>query len=223
LLDTSSLGTHAYSVDAVSKDGLSGSASITYTVVPANVAPAITLNPVSATGYAGTTLTFTANASGYPTPTVQWQISTNKGATWTNYTGAGATSPTITSAALTTSESGWEVRAVFKNASGKAATSAATITVLKDVAPKVTTQPANQTVSAGSTASFSAAASGEPNPTVQWEVSTNGGSTWTNISGGTETTLSVVAKAAKNGYDYRAVFENQGGSATTKTVTLKVT
>jgi hypothetical protein len=223
LLNTSSLGTHTYSVDAVSKDGLSGSTSITYTVVPANAAPGITLNPVSQTGYAGTTLTFTANASGYPTPTVQWQISTNKGSTWTNYTGAGATSSSVTSASLTTSESGWEVRAVFKNSSGKATTSAATITVLKDVVPKVTAQPVSKTVAPGTTASFSAAASGAPTPTVQWQVSTNSGGTWANVSGATSTTLSVAATTAENGWRYRAVFSNPGGSATSSGATLKVT
>jgi hypothetical protein len=221
LLNTSSVGTHSYSVEAASGDGLSAQASISYTVVSPNVAPAVTSNPVSQTGYAGTTLTFTASASGTPAPTVQWQVSTNKGSSWTNYTGSGATSPSVTSASLTTSESGWEVRAVFTNVAGTATTSAATLTVLKDVAPKVTTQPSNETVSPGSTASFSAAASGAPTPSVQWWVSTNNGTTWTAVAGATSTTLSFAATAAENGRKYEAVFTNPGGSATTKVVTLK--
>jgi hypothetical protein len=221
LLNTSSLGTHTYSVEAVSGDGLSGPASISYTVVSPNVAPAVTSNPISQTGYAGTTLTFTAGASGTPTPSVQWQVSTNQGASWSDYTGTGATSPSVTSASLTTSESGWEVRAVFTNVAGTATTSSATITVLKDVAPRVTTQPSNETVSPGSTATFSAAASGAPTPSVQWRVSTNGGATWTAVSGGTSTTLSFVATAAENGRRYDAEFTNPGGSVTTKAVTLR--
>ncbi|HEY6472880.1 MAG TPA: hypothetical protein VIY26_08315 [Acidimicrobiales bacterium] len=221
LLNTSSLGTHTYSVNAASGDGLSGQASISYTVVSPNVAPAITSNPVSQTGYVGTTLTFTASASGTPTPSVQWQVSTDKGASWANYTGSGATSTSVTSASLTTSETGWKVRAVFTNVAGTATTSAATITVLKDVAPRVTTQPSNETVSPGSTASFKAAASGAPTPSVQWRVSTNGGATWTAVSGATSTTLSFVATAAENGRRYEAVFTNPGGSATTKVVTLR--
>jgi hypothetical protein len=36
---------------------------------------------------------------------------------------------------------------------------------------------------AGQTATFTVAASGNPAPTVQWQVSTNGGSTWSDISG----------------------------------------
>ncbi len=221
LLNTSTLGTHTYSVDAASGDGLSGQASISYTVVSPNVAPAVTSNPVSQTGYVGTTLTFTASALGTPSPTVQWQVSTNKGASWSNYTGTGATSPSVTSASLTLAESGWEVRAVFTNVAGTATTSAATVTVLKDVAPRVTAQPSNVTVSPGSTATFSAAASGAPTPSVQWRVSTNGGATWTAVSGGTSTTLSFAATAAENGRKFEAVFTNPGGSATTKVVTLK--
>ncbi len=43
------------------------------------------------------------------------------------------------------------------------------------VAPAITTQPADQTVTAGGTTSFTVAASGTPAPTYQWQVSTNGG------------------------------------------------
>ena len=46
-------------------------------------------------------------------------------------------------------------------------------------APTVTTHPSNQTVRAGGTAIFTAAASGNPAPTVQWQASTNNGITWT--------------------------------------------
>ncbi len=219
-LDTSSTGTHTYSVEAESGDGLSTQTPITYTVVAPNVAPAVTVNPISQTGYAGATLTFTASASGTPTPSVQWQVSTNKGTSWSN--AAGATSTSLTTAALTTTESGWEVRAVFTNAAGTATTSAATITVLRDVAPKVTLQPTNKTVRAGSIASFMATASGTPTPTVQWEVSSNFGSTWSNVAGATSTTLSFIATAGQNGWKYRAVFKNGGGSVTTRAATLKV-
>jgi hypothetical protein len=216
-LDTSTPGSHTYSVEAESLDGLSGQASITYTVASM---PAVTLNPVSQTAYAGTTLTFSANASGTPTPSVQWQLSANKGATWVNATGE--TSTTFTTGLLTTSYNGWEVRAVFTNAAGTATTSAATVTVLRDVAPKVTIQPVSRTAAVGATVTFTAAASGAPAPSVQWQVSNNGGITWTAISGATSTTLSFTATSVENGTRYRAVFKNGGGTATTRAVTLKV-
>jgi hypothetical protein len=87
----------------------------------------------------------------------------------------------------------------------------------------VTAQPVSKTVAPGTTASFSAAASGAPTPTVQWQVSTNSGGTWANVSGATSTTLSVAATTAENGWRYRAVFSNPGGSATSSGATLKVT
>ena len=43
-------------------------------------------------------------------------------------------------------------------------------------APNVTLQPASQTRCAGSSVSFTSAAGGTPAPTVQWQLSTNGGS-----------------------------------------------
>lgn len=49
------------------------------------------------------------------------------------------------------------------------------------ISPVVTIQPISQTVNAGQTATFNAAASGTPAPAVQWQVSTGGGS-WDNIA-----------------------------------------
>src|SRR5262249_5986674 len=74
-------------------------------------------------------------------------------------------------------------------------------------APSITTQPASSTVTAGQSATFTAAASGSPAPTVQWQLSTNGGSTWSNISGATAISYSVTnTTASQSGYEYRAVF-----------------
>ena len=90
------------------------------------------------------------------------------------------------------------------------------------VGPQVTKDPLNQTVGAGGTATFTAAATGTPAPTVQWQVSTNGGASFSNVPGAISTTLSFTTSASQNGYQYRAVFTNTGGSATTKAATLTV-
>ena len=89
-------------------------------------------------------------------------------------------------------------------------------------APTVKLQPANQTVSNGSAVGFTAAASGTPVPTVQWQVSTNGGATFSNVAGATATTLTFNAALAESGNQYRAVFTNASGSATTNAATLTV-
>ena len=82
--------------------------------------------------------------------------------------------------------------------------------------PVVTSQPANESVAANAPVVFSAAASGNPTPAVQWQVSANGGGTWVN------TRAAFNASASENGYEYRSVFTNQAGSATSNVVTLTV-
>ena len=91
------------------------------------------------------------------------------------------------------------------------------------VAPTVTTQPSSTTVLSGTTASFAAAATGTLTPTVQWQISTNSGSTWSDISGATSTTYSFTAATGNSGSQYRAVFTNQSGTVTTNAATLTVT
>jgi hypothetical protein len=76
----------------------------------------------------------------------------------------------------------------------------------------------------GATATFKAAASGIPAPTVQWYVSTDSGTTFNPIPGATSTTLSFVVTAAMNGNRYKAVFTNACGVASTDPpLTLTVT
>ena len=79
-------------------------------------------------------------------------------------------------------------------------------------APTVTANPTPQTVNAGSTASFTAAANGFPAPAVQWEMSSNGGLSFSPISGATSATYSFTAISGQNGNQYEAVFTNAAGS-----------
>jgi hypothetical protein len=195
-----------------------GSATTTAATLTVNAGPVVTTNPTSQTVTAGGNVSFTAAASGTPTPTVQWQVSTDGGSTFSNISGATATTLSLT--AVAASANGYEYRAVFTNTTGSATTTAATLTV--NAGPVVTTNPTNQTVTAGGNVSFTAAASGTPTPTVQWQVSSDGGSTFSNIAGATSTTLSFVATSGANSSKYRAVFTNTTGSATTTAATLTV-
>jgi hypothetical protein len=90
------------------------------------------------------------------------------------------------------------------------------------VAPRITTQPVSQTLPAGDTVSFTAAADGTPTPTVQWQVSTDGGVSFSTLDGATSTTLSFTVSLAQNGNQYRAVFTNLAGSAISDAATLAV-
>ncbi len=191
-------------------------------------APKVTSNPAAKAVTAGESATFTVAASGVPAPAVQWQVSTNGGVTFVNdTTDAGNTTGTLTVAATATAENGSEYRAVFTNSAGSATSTAATLTVnSKPEAPKVTSNPAAKSVTAGESATFTAAASGVPAPAVQWQVSTNGGVTFVNDTadaGNTTGTLTVAATTtAESGREYRAVFKNASGSATSMAAALTV-
>jgi hypothetical protein len=88
--------------------------------------------------------------------------------------------------------------------------------------PSVTSTPTPQTVTYGAaSASFTAAASGSPAPTVQWQVNSGlgftniGGGISTGIPGGTSSTLTINnPTVAMSGNQYRAVFSNSCDPAT---------
>jgi hypothetical protein len=88
--------------------------------------------------------------------------------------------------------------------------------------PVVNVQPMNTGAVVDQRVAFTAGASGVPTPTVQWQVSANGGSTWSAISGANSTTLSFIASRAANGHRYRAAFTNAAGTVTTRAATLTV-
>jgi hypothetical protein len=209
---------NGYSYRAVFTNS-AGSATTTAATLTVQTAPTVTSNPHSQTVTAGQTATFTASASGNPTPAVQWQVSTDGGNTFADI--AGATSTTLTLSGTTGSQNGSIYHAVFTNSVGSATTANATLTVR--YGPIVTINPASQTVAAGTSVTFTAAAAANPTPSVQWQVSTDGGNTYTNIGGATSTTLTLATTtASENGYLYQAVFTNSLGSATTTAALLTV-
>ena len=91
-----------------------------------------------------------------------------------------------------------------------------TVTAPTCTAPAVSTPPGNQIITYGADATFAAAASGTPTPTVQWQVNT--GSGFTDISGANSATLTVTKPAVSaTGNQYRAVFTNTCGGTQTAT------
>lgn len=80
-------------------------------------------------------------------------------------------------------------------------------------APAISTQPSAASVCEGSSANFSVAASGTPPLSYQWQVSTNGGASYSNVTTGTGGTTALYttepAASAMNGYLYRCVVTGQ--------------
>ncbi len=184
----------------------------------ATVAPTVTTQPAATYTCAGGPATFTAAASGAPAPTVQWQRSTDGGASW--QTVAGATYGTLQVAATTAAENGELYRAVFANPAGSAPSDPAPLGV--DTPVTVTQQPADASAVATASVSFSAAGGGSSNIQTQWQVSTDGGSTWTAIAGAASGTLQLTAAPADSGNQYRAVLTDRCGSVPTHAATLSV-
>src|SRR5947209_7108606 len=143
--------------------------------------------PANVTVNAGQPASFTATASGEPAPTQQWEVSTNGGTSFVAI--EGATAGTLTISATVAAENGYQFRSTFKNVAGQIVSKAAVLTVR--TAPVVTQQPQSQTVEEGQNATFEVQATGNPAPTVQWQTSANGGTTWSSITGATANQLTV--------------------------------
>jgi alpha-tubulin suppressor-like RCC1 family protein len=207
---------HQYRATFKNTAGKATSEAVTLTV---RALPVVSKQPLSLTVLEGQGAVFEATASGFPAPTVQWEASTDGGASWSVV--EGATSPQLTIAAVTTSDSGEEFRAVFKNVAGEATSGVAALTVR--AAPAVIKQPAGVTVEEGQSATFEAIASGSPAPSVQWELSMNGGVSWVIVEGATSNQLTIAsARLSESGHQYRAAFTNVVGKATTEAATLTV-
>lgn len=91
------------------------------------------------------------------------------------------------------------------------------------MSPKVVQSPTDRSAAPGDEVTFVAAAEGTPEPTVSWQVSSDGGQTWSAIEGATQNAYTFTAKAAHDGYAYRAEFKNSVGTTRTSPITLTVT
>ena len=91
-----------------------------------------------------------------------------------------------------------------------------TLTLTPATAPAFTTQPASQTVTVGTAATFTAAASGTPVPTYQWKKD------GTTISGATSASYNIASTAMTDAGSYTVVATNAAGSVTSAAATLTV-
>jgi len=86
--------------------------------------------------------------------------------------------------------------------------------------PEVTVHPASLFWIPGVMARLTATAIGAPAPTVQWQVSADGGSSWSNIAGATDATYEFVMTTADIGRQCRAKFTNASGAVATAAATI---
>jgi Malectin domain/Immunoglobulin I-set domain len=181
------------------------------TVNPTAVAPTVSSQPANRTVTAGQTATFSVTASGTSPLSYQWQRG--------GVAISGATSSAYTTAATTSSINGAQFRAVVSNSKGTATSNAATLTVNPAViAPAISSQPANQTATAGQTATFSVTASGTSPLSYQWQKNDS------ILNGATSATYTTPATtSADNGARFAVGVSNAAGSVTSSDATLSVT
>ncbi|MCX8516852.1 MAG: glycoside hydrolase family 2, partial [Rhodoferax sp.] len=178
------------------------------------IAPTITTQPTPQNVSAGQTASFTVVASGTGPLAYQWQKNEN--------TIDGATLSTYTTPATSSADSGASFSVKVSNSAGTATSNKAALTVSAAPgvpgAPAIGTQPANQSVVAGQTATFTVTASGTRPFTYQWQK--NG----TNISGATTSTYTTPATTMNDdGAQFWVVVGNKDYTVSSSKATLTVT
>lgn len=166
--------------------------------------------PASQTVTAGQAATFSVSATGTAPLSYQWQ---KNGA---NVTGANAASYTTPATAAT--DNGAKFDVVVSNAAGNKTSAMATLTVTAAaVGPTITTQPANQTVTTGQSATFSVAATGTAPLSYQWQKNSS------NIAGATAASYTTPATVATDsGTKFDVIVSNAMGAQTSAMATLTV-
>jgi hypothetical protein len=93
--------------------------------------------------------------------------------------------------------------------------------LLQGRAPTVATHLVGQSYAQGGSLTFQATASGSPVPTVQWQYSDNSGTSWSNLTGATSTTLTLgPLPGFDNNWQIRAVFTNALGAVASNAATM---
>lgn len=205
--DGASLNTGSHAVN-VNGGTLIGGDKITGTV---KYAPVITTESLPG-GTVGTAYSQALAADG--TAPISWSVTSGALPAGLTLSSDGKITGTPTAAGTST----FTVTAT--NASGSAS-KAFTITVNYQPTT-ITTQPQNVAVTVGQPAAFTVAATGS-NLAYQWQQSTDGGNTWTDITGATGENYTTAATTMNmNGCQYRCVVKGDGGEVVSNAATLTV-
>jgi hypothetical protein len=201
----------SYTVVVTNATGSVTSAGATLTVTTAPAAPQITTQPTSQSVSVGQTATFSVAATSTTPLQYQWRKS--------GTAIVGATGSSYTTSAAVSGDNGSSFTVVVTNATGSMTSNAATLTVTAaPTAPQITTQPVNQTVSVGQTATFHVVATGTAPLQYQWQK--NG----TAIAAATGSSYTApAAVSGDNGSSFTVVVTNATGSMTSNAATLTVT
>ena len=199
--------------------GCTGMATVNVTV---NQLPAITVQPTPATQTIcpGFNVTYSVTATGTGI-TYQWRQGVVNLVDNAQISGATTNSLTITN--VNAGNTG-TYTCVVSGVCPPAVTSSPVVLNVA-TAPIISTQPANTTVCVGANASFTVATVGSVPPAniYQWQVSTDGGATWTNLTTGgsfTPTFTITGAVIGQHNNRYRVLVTNFCGQTTTSAAAI---
>lgn len=210
-----------------------GAEVVALSVVQTVAVPVFTAQPTSLSVAVEQSAQFTAIASGSPTPTYQWQRSTNGGSSWSPiFNGdefSGTTTTVLTVVAAPVSSNGHRFRNVATNIAAIATSSAAILTVTAAIVPVVAAHPANQAVTSGQNALFSVTVTGSNPLSYQWQRLPFGAQTWENmINGGNFSGVNASVLGVSgvpvtlSGNQFRVLATNSAGQVTSNSATLTV-
>jgi hypothetical protein len=199
-----------FRVIATNSAGSAMSNAAMLTVDAAPVAPSITAQPANQSVTVGQTTTFSVVATGTAPLSYQWQKN--------NANISGAISASYTTPATVSGDNGATFRVMVTNSVTTITSSSATLTVnAASVGPSITTQPANQTVTVGQSATFSVVATGTAPLGYQWQKNN------TNIANATAASYTTPATVSgDNGATFRVVVTNPVTSINSNAATLTV-
>lgn len=195
------------------------------------LAPEITITgqPSNTTVISGATGSFsvTATRTGTGTLTYQWQKQESGAGAWSNV--SGATSSTYTTGALTVAADNTDkYRVIVSLVNAESVTSNAVTLTVNPAVINISAQPQNATAAEGETATFSVTAAADGGATVayQWQVSTDTGETWSNVTGATSASYTTdTLVAGDDGKQYRVAVsaDKEAVTVNSDAVTLTVT
>lgn len=212
--DPSATGTRTATITIANNDSTKNPYTFviqgTGTDIPANPSGTISGTTPSCSS---TTLTYTGTVPGGET--YYWQNSATGTSVANNAT---ATLPVTTSG-------NYYVRANKAGVWSTGATAAYAVVINQPV--NITGQPNSTSVQIPNAKTFTVAATGTPTPTYQWQVSTDNGGNWNNVStgsgGNTASYTTPATTDAMNGYQYKCIVTNSCNSVTSNVATLALT
>ncbi|MCX6317835.1 MAG: M36 family metallopeptidase [Bacteroidetes bacterium] len=213
------IGLNNYQYRCVISNGCTAASNSNPATLTVGATAAVNSNPTSVTICEGANTSFSITATG--ATSYQWQVNTGSGfvdiPAGAPYGGTTTTTLTITGA--TAALTGNQYRCVLGSCGSPLNSTAATLTI--SVPVSITAQPAGAALCNGDGYTFNVNTTGTV-ASYQWQFSTDGGATYTNIAGATTSSYALTAATGQNNYRFRCVVTGSCGPVNSTAATITV-